>query len=194
MTDRPIIFSAPMIRAILNGRKTQTRRILKPQPESVGDKFDAVFRYRVRDRLWVKEAFIGAAGYDGLPPSKFGNKPVWFCADGEPPKYDGNVWWFLSEKRRSPIHMPRWASRLTLIVTDVRVQRVQEISAEDCAKEGVEISDGALVRDGYMVANRKAFRNLWNSIHGPDAWGADPWVCALTFTVRKGNIDDEKPE
>lgn len=85
--------------------------------------------------------------------------------------------------------MPRWASRLTLVVTDARVQRVQEISAEDCAREGVKISDIALTNKGYIWGNREAFRDLWNSLHGHDAWERNNWVAAYTFTVHRCNVD-----
>lgn len=80
--------------------------------------------------------------------------------------------------------MPRWASRLTLIVTDVRVQRLQDISRGDAMGEGCPFQNMA---DGDDP--REWFRALWNSLHGPDAWDANPWVCALTFTVHRCNID-----
>ena len=163
----PILFSAAMARAILAGLKTQTRRILKPQPRGqpwywAGDEIDPVaqwfdgweegrsacgaperevnvplagLRWRVGDRLWVKETFRGAAGYDHQPPRDWGNKPIWYCADGEPPA--SGSWWFLSNRARSPLHMPRWASRIDLLVTDVCVQRLQEISEEDAMAEGM---------------------------------------------------------
>jgi len=148
----PILFSAPMVRAILAG-KTQTRRIIKPQPgghtawkdeESglwftsghgeAGDR-NVPLRCQPGDRLWVKETFRGAAGYDHQPPRDWGNKPIWYCADGEPPA--SGSWWFLSNRARSPLHMPRWASRIDLLVTDVCVQRLQEISEEDAMAEGM---------------------------------------------------------
>lgn len=153
MADRPIIFSSPMVRALLAGTKTQTRRLLKPQPGDMDRPFameDGTWhvtdsrgcnmsplpvRYAVGDRLWVREAFIGARGYDDDPPSRFGNKPIWYCADGAP---DREKWWHLSNRLRPSIHMPRWASRLTLTVTEVRVQRLQEISEEDAIAEGAE--------------------------------------------------------
>jgi hypothetical protein len=84
--------------------------------------------------------------------------------------------------------MPRWASRLTLIVTDVRVQRLQDISEEDARAEGIFTPE-----IGYVNLGKKApviqYAMLWNSLHGPDAWDANPWVSAITFTVHHGNID-----
>jgi hypothetical protein len=92
------------------------------------------------------------------------------------------------------IHMPRWASRLTLTVTDVRVQRLHEISDDDAVAEGCECdSDGW--RDYLFPSTqccgtaRDSYRTLWNSLHGPDAWDANPWVVAVSFSVQHGNID-----
>ena len=86
-------------------------------------------------------------------------------------------------KWKSPIHMPRWASRLTLVVTDVRVQRLHSINEADAIREGVTLIEESLENP------RDAFVLLWNSIHGPEAWALNPWVAALTFTVHRCNID-----
>ena len=200
MTDRPILFSAPMIRAILREvsapgtGKTQTRRVLKPRPRRTIF-FDAKtagleqFRepaYRAGDRLWVREAI----SYDRLDVDRDGILPPWYWADGNP---DAGDW----TRPKPSIHMPRWASRLTLHVTDVRVQRLQEISEADAMAEGAKRSghpiDGDMVNhDGGPVLYQTAVRSfnvLWNSINGPAAWGANPWVAAYTFTVQRGNID-----
>lgn len=201
MTSRPIIFSGPMVRAILEGRKTQTRRVLKPQPSQVSG--SAVWfdwqpgkeppkpYCKPGDLLWVREAFIGARGYDAQPPSKWGNKPTWYVADGAP---DGDSWRFLSDRVHPSIHMPRWASRITLIVEDVRVQRLQDISEEDAMAEGVDaylpghgcataVEARALRAEGYPYSPsyRDGFGVLWTRIHGPGAWEANPWVAAITF-------------
>lgn len=146
----PILFSAPMVQAILAGRKTQTRRVLHTdhfcRPELDTDRrewqiFDGdtvALRWRARwvpgDRMWVKETFRGAAGYDSQPPAQWGNKPVWYEADGTP---DPKLWWHLSNRTRPSIFMPRSLSRITLLVTDVRVQRLQEISEADAEAEGM---------------------------------------------------------
>ena len=202
MPDRPILFSAPMVRALLDGRKHQTRRVLKPQPIwdngaiGIEDKAgrwvfcsnsDASFAeglprsrfkmpYAPGDRLWVKE------GCGWL--SRYGYRYRADDADMTDYIASGMLRW------RSPIHMPRRASRLTLTVTEVRVQRLQEISGADAMAEGVQIP-AHIPQDGAdMDFARREFRTLWNSLHGPEAWDANPWVVALTFTVRKGNIDD----
>ena len=225
MTDRPIIFSASMVKALLEGRKSQTRRVLKlpkrthsggpiyerpdmggwaattiggggcftigrdgrrlPVPErpAIWHQTTGVVMalpFDVGDRLWVREAFRGSKDYDAYPPREWSHWPVHYEADGAPDPRDevGE-----NGKLRSPIHMPLWASRLTLTVTDVRVERLQEISEEDAFEEGVTRADVPL------ATWRASYRTLWNSLHGPDAWDANPWVAAISFTVSRGNID-----
>ena len=95
---------------------------------------------------------------------------------------------------RPSIHMPRWASRLTLTVTDVLVQRLQDISAADSIAEGVECETCAAMGQSAChgrgcFASIDAYRTLWNSLHGPAAWDANPWCVAVSFTVQHGNID-----
>lgn len=221
MTDLPVIFSAPMVRALLDGRKTQTRRLLPaahpkfpnhchirtdvlafdphhPEAwywdgvhESVGASYP--IRYAPGDRLWVREAFNGPKAYEvnKYPIKDWGNKPFWFVADGKPPEH---LAWQFWPKARPSIHMPRMASRITLTVTEVRVQRLQAISAEDSIAEGVqcetcEAMNQSACHGRGCFASIDAFRALWNSLHGPDAWGANPWVVAVSFTVQRGNID-----
>jgi hypothetical protein len=214
MADRPIIFSAPMIRALLDGRKTQTRRIIKPSPEFCGggrsrdpqnwndpdawgwenydegcwdllsEGYTGRPFYAPGDRLWVKEAWRFDVEWDDCPPREFdGADAIHYDADGS---QDTSLWGdpFRPGRLRSPIHMPRWASRLTLLVTDVRVQRVQEISRGDAMEEGcpfANMADGPNPRDWY--------RDLWNSIHGTDAWDRNPWVAAISFKAHRCNID-----
>lgn len=211
MADKPIIFSAPMVNALLAGRKTQTRRVLKPQPKVLkngiwyrpypvlrplqweylhGDRIAgfADTRYAPGDRLWVREAFIGPYAYEvnEYPPRDWGNKPIWFPADGPvPDKFTGQFW----HRARPSIHMPRWASRLTLTVTDVRVQRLQEISEADAVAEGVDAITMVDVPRQAAMSRRSDFAAIWNSLHGPGAWDANPWVAAYTFEVHRCNID-----
>lgn len=225
MTDNPIIFSAPMIRALLDGRKTQTRRALRPQPDPrapIGgadfvvmgaddpgtwcwlNGFDgsiiAPFRvpYVPGDRLWVREHWRTARAYDDLTPSALGGEePVKYEADGTEQMW-GWPHLFLPGRFRQGVHMPRWASRLTLTVTDVRVQRLREISEADAIAEGVvsapfpggerwSVAGG--YDDAWLDTAREAFRCLCYRIHGPGAWYANPWVAAISFTVERRNID-----
>lgn len=209
MTDKPILFSAPMIRALLDGRKTQERRVLKPQPKNpvmYGERY--LNRYSIGDRLWVREAFLPRGL--GLPISAI-MRPH-YRADPESDKACWKGLW------KPSIHMPRRYSRLTLIVTDVRVQRLQEISEEDAIADGIEtdIWDMAPVArrygtEGWFVGwsmgltepsvsveadevYRRSFQSLWNSINGPDAWDANPWVVVYGFEVHKCNIDAMEPQ
>lgn len=226
MTDRPIIFSGPMVRALLDGRKNQTRRVLpKAHPrfphhnnirtdvlvydpqrpevwywDGVHDRVGASYPvpYAPGDRLYVREAhaLVPATAYrmsDGvvqaIDPEDRGRACVY--REGWERSQPG--------KWRPSIHMPRWASRLTLTVTEVRVQRLQEISEADAVAEGIadpgctECGGPALV-DGDCCYKpspcyRESFIYLWNSLHGPDAWDANPWVVAVSFTVDRRNID-----
>lgn len=158
--ERPILFSAPMIRAILDGRKTQTRRAVK---DDEGPQLGKSYcRYgRPGDRLWVRETFCSdvvraphlpqiayRADYDEIPALRW--KPS--------------------------IHMPRWASRISLEITDVRVERLQHISEEDAVAEGV---GGNPTITPCFAAER--FRTLWESINGIGSWDANLLVWVVSF-------------
>lgn len=209
MTDRPILFSAPMVRALLDGTKTQTRRVAKFITEDAAGDFSAKTSFggvigmsehavafhaayfspwQIGDRLWVRETWRATERWDGHAPSKIpvGYMPIEYLATPAPPREMG--------KTRAKIHMPRWASRLTLTVTDVRVERLQDISAADAIAEGIESDEDYWLDYIYptirkFVDPRDSYRSLWDSINGDGAWEQNPWVVALTFDVRKGNID-----
>ncbi|QJQ31800.1 hypothetical protein GV829_04525 [Sphingomonas lacunae] len=221
MTDRPILFSAPMVRALIEGSKTQTRRMLKLRRHKQFSEFgpsdtpgydwhfrradgcwcdhrqsDLPLPYAIGDRLWVKETWRTHRRWDAEQPSAIDATRVWHEAD-ERDNCDQHG------KVRPAIYMPRWASRLTLTVTDVRVQRLQDISEADAIAEGVKSSSNGsgVVPDGYWmdysveqgriwVRNPiKSYATLWNSIHGRGAWQANPWVTAISFDVEQRNID-----
>jgi len=217
MADKPIIFSGPMVRALLEGRKTQTRRVLKLADDLTDKTFTGELvnyygdrrlgmafhgttrvqpiRYAPGDRLWVREAWQTDAQWDDVPPAYFGSEDdLYYGADGH---RERSLWGdpFKPGRVRPSIHMPRWASRLTLAVTDVRVQRLQEISYRDTCAEGVDcatcaaMGQSACCRKG-RGASREAFRELWNSLHGAEAWDHNPWVVALIFDVHRCNIDE----
>jgi hypothetical protein len=207
MTDRPILFSAPMIRALLDGRKTQTRRVLKPQAADWAEAVEFApykgfgapggliqrtmddyrqqgcgkARFVVGDRLWVKETWAKDDLID--------TGARYYATDN------------ISElrKKRPSIFMPRWASRLTIILTDVRVERLQAISEVDAMAEGIARNphgnwDQWLdYPEGSSAAGwtdpRESYRSLWNSINGHGAWEANPWVNAISFDVVHANID-----
>ncbi|MCY1704518.1 hypothetical protein [Pannonibacter sp. SL95] len=221
MRDRPIIFSAPMVRALLDGRKTQTRRVLKPL-KSDGPGYvtwpiyarknegmrrcgsstqpDRAAPYAVGDKLWVREAFVVGHDIDDELGRPVGEQKVWFRAT------DSRLTWFDPDTEstldnppwKPSIHMPRWASRLTLLVTDVRVQLLQEISEADAKAEGVWRDTNGWV--DYLFPGTQccptaaqSFCTLWDSLHGPGEWDVNPWVAAISFSVHIGNIDTLEP-
>lgn len=199
MKSRPILFSAPMVRALLADTKTQTRRPLREgtwlDPKegvirmcSVGNGvtgFQSVAcPYGVPgDQLWVREQFAGSIAYErhGYPLREWGNK-IWYCADGEP---RSGQW----TRPRPSIHMPRSLSRITLELTDVRVERLQDISEADALAEGVTPKwepgcSGRLMEaiGGFSFRPAaSAYADLWEQINGAGSWDANPWVWALSF-------------
>ncbi|MBC8718218.1 hypothetical protein [Ochrobactrum sp. Marseille-Q0166] len=235
MTDRPILFSAPMVRALLEGRKTQTRRILKPQPPEwaticqqptmlnvlhqwvpsglwawseteqhpprvlrrwpVNEKREHYWlkpKFSTGDRLWVREAWAP------LTALTYNDPGTQALADGVFYKADDSTIEGEIVRWRPSIHMPRWASRITLEVIDVRVERLHDISETDAIAEGVvKVRDACHVIRGFdydlsglcHTSAVTPFLKLWNHINGPDAWELNPWVAAYTFHVINRNID-----
>lgn len=197
MKDRPIMFSAPMVRALLDDTKTQTRRLAS----------SPLAKVQPGDRLWVRENFgINDFRYGGKNPIPK-ERPrdleqdhmVYFCTESDPE--------ILNEMPQRPsIHMPRWASRLTLMVTEVRFQRLQDISTRDAIAEGIElrVSDGVYVWRLYEDEGippyqrntddpRNSYRSLWTHLHGAGSWDENPALVALTFAVHACNIDRMEP-
>lgn len=181
MKERPILFSAPMVRALLAGTKTQTRRLCKlnyrtgmPEPELRS--LLAACPYGVPgDRLWVRESWRTVWSSDEEPPRSFdASYRFWYEADA--PHQDGYG------KLRPSIHMPRAACRLVLEVVSVRVECLMDISEADALAEGVdrEVVAG-YSRAGVGRAAAFAFRDLWTSINGGDSWDANPWVWVVAF-------------
>jgi hypothetical protein len=204
-----MIFSAPMVRALLAGTKTQTRRKITERipcdqisSEQIEDlelrRWDLYARHMLKlpafvgDRLWVREAF------QQWPPENIRAEPdraqIYRATDPEPTEVpdwafgDGKFRW------RSPIHMPRWASRLTLTVTEVRVQRLQEISRDDAIAEGLTLASNAIEEfwrwpppheAGLWLSPIAAYRSLWDSLHGAGSWEENPWVAVISFEVER---------
>ncbi|MDW9972060.1 hypothetical protein GOB98_18470 [Sinorhizobium meliloti] len=197
--DRPILFSGPMVRALLDGRKTQTRRMLKPQPDDILEgQIPRQLRIAIGDRLWARETWQGLS-FGDYQPTKSRLCEVRYAATDPCADLDaearGYPW-------RPSIFMPRWASRLTLIVTDVRVEQLQDISEADAIAEGIErhhsgwmpYSTAFYEADGVTPANyhldpRESYRSLWNKINGFGAWEANPWIACYSFRIIKQNID-----
>ena len=207
MKEHPIIFQDAMVRALLAGTKSQTRRAIKPQPVYAGGAWkcaDGSTHQATRpsksilascpygqpgDHLYVREAFSGPRCMDTAPPSKWGRSSrIWYWADGNPESGDWT-------KPKPSIHMPRWASRILLEVTEVRVQRLWEISEADAIAEGVEaipytgpnagpnrysVGDSSVGWANFPTA-REAYAHLWDQINGAGSWDANPWVWAVAF-------------
>lgn len=232
MADRPIIFSAPMVRALLAGRKTQTRRVIKKRAaldaiKVFGPRFLLLpgnvdlIGFEIGDSLWVRENIWQASPYPGTCPSgepdesgRWSSRLVHYSADGDPPNTpnrhypegfrEGSRHFsapdpYASWLQRPSIHMPRWASRLTLAVSDVRVEKLQAITNDDARAEGIgQLKNGqwhwsttelpGQEQRGYHTP-RGAFDALWSGINGPTAWTEDPFVVAVTFDVIEAHID-----
>lgn len=217
MKTRPIIFNSEMVKAVLDGRKTQTRRVMKPQPPEGADLF-----HFIKDEEWAKKREIDNSWSYFMP----GNGDMWPCNDedkvicpyGKPGdrlwvreswhcqqtishtcnaaihyKADDTWEWKnylipraipkLSQKYKASIHMPRWASRIKLEITDVRVERVQDISEEDARKEG-------WMKNVFGPGNfYRAFESLWdgekygglNMAKKGFGWDKNPWVWVIEF-------------
>ncbi len=192
MSDKSILFSGPMIRALIAGTKTQTRRLSTPVAAVHAQ------RYKKGDRLYVREHWRTGGQHDHLAPRDLPQEwaePIGYIADEAPNTISR------TGRFRQGMHMPRWASRLTLTVTDVRVERLQDISEADALEEGVSFEASlpadahrhyVAIGDGEVISGWDAgdcYGGLWEHINGGGSWAANPWVAAYTFTVERGNID-----
>lgn len=204
MKERPILFSAPMVRALLDGSKTQTRRLAKTQPIYDG-RFAGNWKIvgkngheaatcsplvgelcpygRLDDRLWVRENFCPIYPQD---PTYNGGRAIEY--DYAATYRHGNRLGDLIgiKKRWKPsIHMPRVASRITLEITEVRVERLQDISEADALAEGiVQLAEGFGLQDGshfHAADPRQSYLSLWEAINGPGSVEANPWVWVVKF-------------
>jgi hypothetical protein len=201
MSEKPILFNGEMVRAIREGRKTQTRRPVKPQPDpdglaklihgpwvdTSGKHYQCPFG-PVGTRLWVRETFK-RIGVDCEPLVATGSQLVQYRADGAErdmplPRaeiFARNIW-------VPSIHMPRWASRITLEVKRVWVERVQDISAGDAKSEGdIERSGRLEYHNHGAECHKRWFRWLWDSIYAAKGfgWEENPLVWACEFEVVK---------
>ena len=192
MTEHPILFSGPMVRAILEGRKTQTRRVLKPQPNEVG----AVGIISLPDQLGDSNLFYfeSKSGKIGLFKPPFIKCP--YGAPGDS-LWVRETWHPRGEYRATPwenangraiwkpsIHMPKWASRITLEITEIRVERLQDISEEDAIAEGSQIPCAQLPKSCQQgtMTERCQFSKIWETINGKKyPWSRNPWVWVIEF-------------
>lgn len=190
MKERPILFSGPMVRALLDSSKTQTRRVVKPQPVYDG-RFAGGWKLKGKkgheaatcspliaevcpygqpgDRLWVRESFAHIYR-DNSSPERRSFEDVAYMADGRGIDIGAYGSW------KPSIHMPRWASRITLEITSVRVERLQDITQGDAMAEGCPFPSMAQGDDP-----RQWYEQLWGEINGPGSWAANPWVWRIEF-------------
>lgn len=204
MAERPILFSGAMVRAILEGRKSQTRRVVKligaevieeaitgPWPFSPQhDDWIACPYGRPGDRLWVREthAFLDKRDPSGKRVAYAAGPFLWGNSDPKtgvtwpPPENSCDA--VRVPRWRPSIHMPRWASRITLEATGVRVERLNDITEEDAKAEGVEAVNGHPERGAFFgvgPCHREGFAQVWADLNGAGSWKANPWVWAITF-------------
>lgn len=211
MKERPILFSAPMVQAILAGNKTQTRRSIKPQP-TVSENGGICWKNRcygvntdgtpylnvfiknhcpygqIGDQLWVRETFCPIypqdKNYNNGRPIEYDYKASY--------KHGDRLGDLIGEKKKwtPSIHMPRRASRIQLEITDVRIERLQDISEVDALAEGCrpiegckwhtwEEADAGIPMHDHTA--RDAFSGLWGAINGEDSWTENPWVWVIEF-------------
>lgn len=207
MKERPILFSAPMVRAILSGQKTQTRRVVKPYGahhlfafldlpgnptgEWAWCSSSHVVSKHIRcpygqpgDQLWVREAWgkrvvrDACGGTGEFVVYRASNPDAVYCTSAS-----GNS---IPVKWKPSIHMPRWASRIQLEIIAVRVERLQEISFSDAYAEGVTEVKPHLKDIPACSEHRHAYEDLWVEINGTGSWNTNPWVWVIEFKVIKG--------
>ena len=221
MTERGMIFNGEMVRALLDGRKTQTRRVVKQQPDEDGlakitngpwvDTSERTYKCpfgTVGDRIWVRETFACLGNEDGCAidwndnlvkgggpeaariyhascEQKPGNYGLWSIPDDafwkphtDDMQYEGS--WVPS------IHMPRWASRILLEITDVRVERLNSISEADAHAEGCVGGHDSIPGYAYSATPHEHFHHVWASIYGEESWQANPWVWVIKFKRIEG--------
>lgn len=229
MKERPILFNTEMVKAILEGRKTQTRRVLDnthpvvtgfvpngehgywkgtAKSEQIIQQYITTFPLTIKcpfgvvgDRLWVREAFVPDPSADSdhwndedslhtyyswdgcgskvseLPKALKTNKHVFYKAEANQPEL--SLW-------TPNYRMPRWASRILLEITSIRVERLQSISKEDAKAEGCDYSTHpTAVEMGFAIGAQTNFRHAWEKIHGDSAWDKNPWVWVIDFKAAK---------
>ena len=212
MKSRPILFSTPMVLALRDGSKTQTRRVCKTRTQGQTDIIGYALMEDMNkaddgthegeawkripcpygvpgDQLWTRESWCCFGSSDSITPPVPRQCQIRYLADRDTGK--SAVWVPMPADAKEPkpslkgkpsIHMPRWASRDTLELTRVWVERLQDISEEDAMAEGCRY---LLAKHEYLDGNpdqyRQLYRILWEQINGPGSWDANPWVWVLEF-------------
>lgn len=207
MRELPIPFTAPNAALVLAGLKVQTRRAVKgllgdafyagpgrdgrhefAQEQVASGGFMQALALRcphgqIGDRLWVREPWRATPGLDGSPPREIPqDQRIWYVADEKPTRGPG-----VRARYRQAMFMCRWMSRILLEVTEVRVERLNDISEADACAEGARAADIVTGREVLFPGPSKAgsyvlhYRDIWESINGPGSWDLNPWVWVITF-------------
>ena len=188
MKETGMLFTSPMVRAILEGRKTQTRRVAKPvKHPSLGNLYTpgALVMEREPQHVIDRACPLGQPGDRIYVRETFSQHPEWgqlaFRADGE--EFEDADGWLWEPKWIPSIHMPKYLARIWLEITGVRLERIQDISEADALAEGArfELASIDSVRIGATASFLSGFRNIWESTGGD--WDANPWVWAIDFKV-----------
>lgn len=217
MKERPILMHARSVNGILAGRKTQTRRIISKQPPAGYDRhawFDAPvygWTYQdfpaeewftvkcpygvVGDRLWVREEWKARAVFDGLKPVDIGQrvgKDILYLADGTIANISGVRESFVPGRYRQARYMPHWVSRLTLEITGIRVERLQDITEQDAKAEESYLNKcecfpkprtpiESMMKQTWCHQHGSEFKTLWDDTNGKSAWDRNDWVWVVDF-------------
>ncbi|WP_444880568.1 hypothetical protein [Delftia acidovorans] len=201
-TERPILFSGPMVRAILASTKSQTRRAFSPRMEKLmraAAAMGEVSHFLDEGSMQPNDLdYVRSFCPYGQPGDRLWVRETWCRQWDDERGFLDECWYRASDPdvvsvdamEKSPwkpsIHMPRWASRITLDIKAVRIERLQDISDQDAAAEGVATwAPGALSPDSLNADPSDQFRWLWCSINGPDSWDANPWVWVVEFERAK---------
>ncbi|MBW5868612.1 hypothetical protein H0I69_12470 [Yersinia enterocolitica] len=194
MNEKPILFNSEMVNAILSGRKTQTRRIMKVQPQVTEQRLRELgawqdgFNLSQQVNAAFQAGFIDVSCPLGKPGDQLWVRETWNKHGGLLTYRADHDW--IEEMRKATvcpakwvpsIHMPRWASRINLLITGVRVERLNDISEQDARAEGVKAWRGPAEE---LVGGKLAFFELWDSIYGQkegENWQANPWVWVINF-------------
>ena len=205
---KPILFSGPMVRAILAGIKSQTRRVVKPQPDRIsfevlrdveggkygkpGDRLQVLETWQYAD--WTEDGYPfiryradGTVKLQDTIPDDWSERltDIWAdLSDSDNYNIDGRA---ADRRWRAPIHMPRWASRITLEITDMRIERLQDISHDDAIAEGVRCNHdvGNSEYDRCSMSPQAHYYEVWESIHGAGYWEVNPFVWVVSFRMVK---------
>lgn len=200
--ESPILFSSVMVRALLDGRKSQTRRVVKPQPDIPNwmnwiemEPKNGLARFRKVAPDWPDDSSDDIYCRYGQPGDRLWVRELW-ASEGAALLYKADltdeaqerVPAMLGLEWRNPLYMPREISRITLEITGIRIERLQEISKADAVAEGIErinVAEHWAWRDytgnGQLLSPRMSYQSLWESINGPESWESNPWVWVIEF-------------